>query len=96
MGKLIRMPKKVEPYAFWAVPTRSGGVSKYVLTATPWNSDEASKARGFVTMADLLDELAELGADKSILGSVRRTLEAGCACTIPRMWLTPPQVELFR
>lgn len=95
MGKLLRMPKKIDPYAFWAVPTRSG-VSKYVLTATPWNTEEASKARGFVTIDDLLEELQDLGADRSLLGSVRRTLEAGRACALPKIWLTPPQVEMFR
>lgn len=95
MGKLINMPKKLEPYAFWAVPSTTGAVSKYVLTATPWNTDEASRARGYVTMADLLEELALLGADSEVQGSVRRSLNAGCACTIPKMWLTPPQVDLF-
>ena len=95
MGKLINMPKKLEPFAFWVVPAKNGGVSKYVLTATPWNSDDASRARGYITMADLLEELACLGADQTVRGSVRRSLEAGCACTIPRLWLTPPQVDLF-
>ena len=96
MGKLIQLPKQLRPFALAATPARPGTLSKFVLTATPWNTDEAGMPHGFVRLADLLDELTELGADRAIIGSVRRSLEAGRACVIPKMWLTPPQVQLFK
>jgi hypothetical protein len=66
-----------------------------MLIATDWNTDEVVMPHGFIRLADLLDELTELGADRTIIGSVRRSLEVGRACVIPKMWLTPPQVRLF-
>jgi hypothetical protein len=96
MGKLIQMPKQVRPYALSAAPARSGCISKFVLTATAWNADEAATSHGFMELADLLDELTELGADRAMMGSVSRALEAGRACVIPKVWLAPPQVQLFR
>jgi hypothetical protein len=96
MGKLIQMPKELRPFALAATPAHAGSMSKFVLTATPWNTDEAATPHGFIRLADLLDELTELGADRAILGSVSRALEAGRACVIPKMWLTPPQVQLFK
>jgi len=96
MGKLIEMPLQGQPYAFCVAPYRSGGAFKFLLIFAPWKSDEGVKARGFVRIADLLEELVEIGADRSIVGSVRRSLEVGAARTIPKMWLTPPQVELLK
>jgi hypothetical protein len=96
MGKLIQLPKQVRPFALSAKPARPGSLSKFVLAATPWNTEEAAASHGFIKLADLLDELTELGADRAIIGSVRRSLEAGRACVIPKMWLTPPQVQLFQ
>jgi len=96
MGKLIEMPKQVQPFALFAKPAHSGCISKSVLTATSWNTDEAAASHGFIELADLLDELTELGADRSMIGSVSRALEAGRACVIPKMWLAPPQIQLFR
>ena len=96
MGKLIQLPKQTRPFALAATPARPGSLSRFVLTATPWNTDESAIPHGFVRLADLLDELAELGADRVIIGSVRRSLEAGRACVIPKIWLTPPQVQLFQ
>jgi hypothetical protein len=96
MGKLIQLPKQLRPFALSATPARPGTLSKFVLTATPWNTDETAMPHGFVRLVDLLDELRELGADHVIIGSVRRSLEAGRACVIPKMWLTPPQIQLFR
>jgi hypothetical protein len=95
MGKLIDMPKQLRPFALCATPARSGCISKFVLTATAWNTDEAPTPHGFIELADLLDELTELGADRTMIGSVSRALEAGRACVIPKMWLAPPQVRLF-
>jgi hypothetical protein len=96
MGKLIQLPKQLRPFALSATPARPGTMSKFVLTATPWNTDEAAIPHGFIRIADLLDELRELGADHVIIGSVRRSLEAGRACVVPKIWLTPPQVRLFQ
>jgi hypothetical protein len=96
MGKLIEMPLQDQPYAFCVAPYRSGGPFKFVLIFAPWKSDESATARGFVRLADLLEELVEMGADRSIIGSVRRSLEVGAARTIPKMWLTPLQVELLK
>jgi hypothetical protein len=96
MSKLVEIPRQVRPFALWATPTRSACISKFALTATAWSSDEVATSHGFVELADLLDELAELGADRSILRSVCRALEADRACVIPKMWLTPPQVELYK
>jgi hypothetical protein len=96
MGELIQLPKQLRPFAMSAKPARPGSLSRFVLAATAWNTDEPAASHGFVRLADLLDELTELGADRAILGSVRRSLEAGRACVIPKMWLTPPQVQLFR
>jgi hypothetical protein len=96
MGKLIQLPKQRRPFALSAKPSRPGSLSRFVLTAMAWNTDETSTPHGFIKLADLLDELTELGADRAIRGSVRRSLEAGRACVIPKMWLTPPQIELFK
>jgi len=96
MGKLIQLPKQLRPFALAAKPARPGSLSRFVLTATAWNSDETPTPHGFTKLADLLDELTELGADRAIIGSVRRALEAGRACVVPKMWLTPPQVQLFK
>jgi hypothetical protein len=96
MGKLIRMPKQVRPFALSATPAQPGCISKFVLTAMPWDANEGSESHGFIKLADLLDELAELGADRSMIGSVRRALEAGRACVIPKVWLAPPQIHLFK
>jgi hypothetical protein len=96
MGKLIQLPKQLRPFALSAKPARPGSLSRFVLAATPWNTDESATSHGFIRLADLLDELTELGADRAIIGSVRRSLEAGRACVIPKMWLTPPQVRLFQ
>lgn len=96
MGKLIQLPKQLRPFALYAKPARPGSMSRFVLTATAWNTDETPTPHGFIKLADLLDELTELGADHTIIGSVRRALEAGRACVIPKMWLTPPQVQLFK
>jgi hypothetical protein len=96
MGKLIQLPKQLRPFALSAKPARPGSLSRFVLAATPWNTDEPAASHGFIRLADLLDELTELGADRAIIGSVRRALEAGRACVIPKMWLTPPQVRLFQ
>lgn len=96
MGKLIQLPKQVRPFALSAKPARPGSLSRFVLAATPWNTEEAAASHGFIRLADLLDELTDLGADRAIIGSVRRALEAGRACVIPKMWLTPPQVRLFQ
>jgi hypothetical protein len=96
MGKLIEWPLQDQPYAFCVTPYRSGGASKFVLIFAPWKSDESVAARGFVRLADLLEELAAMGADRAIIESVRRSLEAGAARTIPKMWLTPLQVGLLK
>lgn len=96
MGKLIPMPKQVRPFALSATPAQSGCISRFVLTAMPWDANEGAVSHGFIRLADLLDELAELGADRSMIGSVSRALEAGRACVIPRVWLAPPQVDLFK
>jgi hypothetical protein len=96
MGTLIQLPKQLRPFALTAKPARPGSLSKFVLAVTDWNSDETPTPHGFIRLADLLDELTELGADRAIIGSVRRALEAGRACVIPKMWLTPPQVQLFK
>jgi hypothetical protein len=96
MGTLIQMPRQVRAFALSAAPGRPGSMSKFVLTATPWNSDEQATSHGFVELADLLDELAELGADRSMIGSVSRAMEVGRACVIPKLWLTPPQIEFFK
>jgi hypothetical protein len=96
MGKLIQLPKQLRPFALAAKPARPGSLSRFVLTATAWNTDETPTPHGFTELADLLDELTELGADRPIIGSVRRALEAGRACVIPKMWLTPPQIQLFK
>jgi hypothetical protein len=96
MEKLIQMPKQVRPFALSARPAQPGCISKFVLIATAWNSDEAATTHGFVEMADLVDELADLGADRTMKESVIRALEAGRACVIPKLWLTPPQVELLK
>jgi hypothetical protein len=96
MGKLIEMPLQNQPYAFCVAPYHSGGAFKVLLIFAPWKSDEGVTARGFVRIADLLEELVEMGADRSIVESVRRSLEVGVARTIPKMWLTPPQVELLK
>ena len=96
MGKLIRMPGQLRPFALSASPCRSAFLSKFVLTATAWNTDEATTPRGFIRLADLLEELAELGADRAVIESVSRALEAGRACVVPKMWLTPPHVQLFK
>ena len=96
MGQLIQMPKQVRPFAISAAPAQPGCLSKFVLTATAWNSDEAATCYGFVTLPDLLDELSDLGADGAMIRSVGRALEVGSACVIPKLWLTPSQLELFR
>lgn len=96
MGKLIQMPKQVRPFALSATPAQLGCISKFVLTATAWDTNEANLSHGFIKLADLLDELTELGADRSMIGSVSRALEAGRACVIPKVWLAPPQVHLFK
>jgi hypothetical protein len=96
MGKLIQLPKQLQPFALSAKPARPGSLSRFVLTATAWSNDETPTPHGFTKLADLLDELTELGADRALIGSVRRSLEAGRACVIPKMWLTPPQVQLFK
>src|SRR5579871_4252453 len=96
MGKLIQMPEQLRPFALSATPSRSGCISRFVLIATAWHTDETATSRGFVRLADLLDELTELGADCAVIGSVSRSLEAGRACVIPKMWLTPSQVQLFK
>lgn len=96
MGKLIRMPKQVRPFALSATPAQSGCISKFVLTAMAWDANERAVSHGFIRLADLLDELTELGADRSMIGSVRRALEAGRACVIPRVLLAPPQVHIFK
>jgi hypothetical protein len=96
MGTLIQLPKQLLPFALYAKPSRPGSLSKFVLTATAWNTDETPTPHGFIKLADLLDELSELGADRAIIGSVRRALEVGRACVIPKMWLTPPQIQLFK
>lgn len=96
MGKLIQLPKQLRPFALYAKPARPGSLSRFVLTATAWNTDETPTPHGFIKLADLLDELTELGADRAITGSVRRALEVGRACVIPKMWLTPPQIQLFK
>lgn len=96
MGKLIQLPKQLQPFALSAKPAHPGSLSRFVLTATAWSSDETPTPHGFTRLADLLDELTELGADRAIVGSVRRSLEIGRACVIPKMWLTPPQVQLFK
>jgi hypothetical protein len=95
MGKLIQLPKQLRPFALSARPARPGSLSRFILIATDWNTDEVVMPHGFISLADLLDELSDLGADSAILGSVRRSLEVGRACVIPKMWLTPPQVRLF-
>jgi hypothetical protein len=96
MRKLIQMPRQVRPFALSASPACSGYISKFILAATAWSSSDPATIHGFVELADLLDELADLGADRSMIGGVRRSLEAGCACVIPKVWLTPPQVELLK
>lgn len=96
MGTLIQLPKQIRPFALAAKPSHPGSMSKFVLTATAWNTDETPTPHGFARLVDLLDELTELGADRAIIGSVRRSLEAGRACVIPKMWLTPPQIQLFK
>lgn len=96
MGKLIQMSKQVRPFALSATPARSGCLSRFVLTATAWDANEAALSNGFIGLADLLEELTELGADRSMIASVSRALEAGRACVIPKVWLAPPQVHLFK
>ncbi len=96
MGKLIQMPKQVRPFALSARPTQLGCISRFTLTATAWDANEAALSHGFTKLADLLDELTELGADRSMIGSVSRALEAGRACVIPKVWLAPPQIHLFK
>ncbi len=96
MGQLIRMPKQVRPFALSVTPALPGCLSKFVLTATAWNSDDAAICCGFVSLPDMLDELSDLGADSAMMRSVSRALEAGSACVIPKLWLTPSQLELFR
>ena len=96
MGQLIALPKQVTPFALTALPSSAGQISKYVLTATPWNSDEPSSFRGFVNVDDLLEELADLGTDEESREAVRRSLLAGAACTLPRVWLDHPRAEALR
>ena len=77
MGKLIQLPKQLRPFALYAKPARPGSLSRFVLTATAWNTDETPTPHGFTKLADLLDELTELGADRAIIGSVRRVFGGG-------------------
>ncbi len=96
MGQLIALPKQMTPFALTALPSPAGQISKFVLTATPWNSDEPSIFRGFVHVEDLLEELADLGTDEESREAVRRSLLAGAACTLPRVWLDPPRAEALK
>jgi hypothetical protein len=90
MGKLLEMPIRVLPYAICAMPSRSGGPSKFVLLTSSSDREDVATVRGFVRLAELIAKMAEMGVSSSIQKDVRVTLEAGSVYNIPRLLLSPP------